>query len=137
MKNESYTGPKYSVHDSAKHEAKGIPTNFYIRIDSGPYAGVEYTYSKVQNKGVDDDDQYHLTFDYVVLYSPPHLPRVVQRDFELVLWEILCVVLEQTAEAIAKQERDGVELELVDELDTTVPDEFHPEEFVAQKPESD
>ncbi len=139
-KKSDYSGPKYSVHGPEKHEAKGIPSNFFIKIESGPYDGVEYCYTTIQNKGVDEEDRYHLSFGYVVLYSPPRLPRVVQRDFEAVLWDILCVILEEMAEAIAA-DTTSVEIAVVDELDRTVPDEFHPEEFLPvqgyQQPETD
>ena len=136
-KTPDYGGPKYSIHGPEKHEAKGIPTNFYVRIDEGPFKGVEYSYTTIQNKGVDEDDNYHLTFDYVVLYSPPHLTKVIKKDFDEVLFNILTVILYETAAAI-KQDITVVEDVTVDELDTTVPNEFHPEEFHHnQKPESD
>ena len=132
-----YEGPAYSVHGPEKHQAKGITTNFYIRIDEGQFKDVEFTYTKVQNKGIDDaDDTYHLTFDYDVLYSPPRLPKVIQKDFEAVLWEILREILVQTADAISKDVSDDPSEKVFDELDTTVPDEFRPEEFV-QRPETD
>lgn len=121
---------KYSVQPPDKHKNKGITTNFFIRIEEGPFKDVEYTYTKVQNNGVDDDDNFHLTFDYDVLYSP--VPKVVREDFEGVLWDILKEILVQTAESIAEE----TEEEVFDELDTTVPDEFPLEEILPPKPES-
>lgn len=131
--------PKYSVHGPEKHKAKGIPANFFIKIESGPYAGVEYCYNTIRNKGVDESDKYHLTFDYVVLYSPPHLPQVIQAEFEGVLWLILLQILEETTAAIESKEVSTSDVMVVDELDTTKDNEFKPEELYHrdQKPESD
>ena len=131
--------PKYSVHGPEKHQAKGIPANFYIRIEDGNYRGVEYCYTTIRNKGVDDAGKYHLTFDYVLLYSPAHLPQVNQVNFENVLWGILCEVLEETAKAIKTEEIAQDNVTVVDELDSTRENEFKPEELYHhdQQPESD
>ena len=132
--------PNYTVHGPEKHQDKGIPANFFIRIESGDYRGVEYCYTTIRNKGVDESDKYHLTFDYVVLYSPPHLPQVIQSKFENVLWFILCQVLEETAMAVETQEITTSEVMVFDELDRTRGDEFSPEELHPQqfqRPESD
>ena len=121
---------KYSVQAPGKHAEKGITTNFFIRIEEGPYKGVEYTYTKVKDRGV-EGDELKLNFEYDVLSSP--IKQVVQVEFEAVLWDILKEILIEAAENLV-EESEVVE---IDELEDK-PLEFMPEEiYQPQKPESD
>lgn len=134
-----YEGPKYTVHDFPENEA-----NFFIRIEEGKFKGVEFCYLTIENKGLDDDDKYHITPEFAILSVPPHLTKVerkrvaaLRKEFEEVMFNIFTVILYETVQAMSKEVVE-VEEVFADELDTTVPDEFHPDEFyVPQQPESD
>lgn len=119
---------KYSVQPADKHKAKGITTNFFIRIEEGPFNKVEYTYTKVEHRGLDKDDNMKIRFEYDVLYSP--IEKVVQADFEAVLWEILKEILIESADAI-KEEPKETDVEVLDELEEK-PIVFSPEEIIPE-----
>ena len=119
---------KYSVQPADKHKAKGIATNFFIRIEEGPYERVEYTYTKVEHRGLDKEDNMKIRFEYDVLYSP--VSKVVQADFEAVLWEILKEILIESADAIPETAKEP-EVEVLDELEEK-PIIFRPEEIIPE-----
>ena len=120
---------KYSVQPPFKHKERGISTNFFIRIEEGPYAGVEYTYLQVAHRGVDGDDNMKINFEYDVLHSP--VAEVVREDFEAVIWDILKEIIINSIDSVED------EPETVDDLEDEKI-EFVPEEIIDfQKPESD
>lgn len=90
---------KYTEEPIAKHREKvegtRFETDFYVRIDEGPYAGVEFVFgdvvlragSGISGNGIDEGAR--LEFQYNVLYSPPKIKQVERVSFEQTLSEIL------------------------------------------------
>ena len=69
-----------------------------------------------------------IRFEYDVLYSP--VSKVVQADFEAVLWEILKEILIESADAIPETAKEP-EVEVLDELEEK-PIIFRPEEIIPE-----
>lgn len=78
-----------------KHVKAGLTQDYYYRIDSGRYKGVEFVYGDIRIE-TKKDAEATVTFDFDILYSP--LKRVKPEPFFEVLKEILNIELLKISE---------------------------------------
>lgn len=92
---------KYSINTPENnHFAAGIVDGYFIRIEEGPFKGVEYTYKNLQMKGEMEDGNFLIEYDYDVWNKPVVDDSLTVAQFEEVITPILYQLMESVRDSI-------------------------------------
>lgn len=92
---------KYSSHSPTEpHKAESIDEGYFIRIDEGPFEGVEFSFQDLKPLSEDGEGNFHMEYGYNIWYSPQTNSELTVGDFRKVIEEILHSIVLEVAEQI-------------------------------------
>jgi len=118
------------MHPPKKYVKKGLKEDHYLRIDSGPFKGIEFVFTHIAIHEDPEADRGKVVFGYDI-FGSPNRKRVNPKRFHETLANILNQILLKLADETDVETTEPKELTDTPTLNIdTSPDEFSPHEIV-------